>query len=841
MTEPFDDQKAALLSIHRQRLHMLEQQAAQFGLLIPPHIQLELDATRQAIARLESEPAAAESLPTPPPATDVVLLFTVNNGEITLTARGVRGQSLQTTFVVPWSEDRVNYVLYVLRTAARSTATVRSAQLHRAGLDPREIGHQLYQATFSPPVAQLYAATQAAGEGRVRLRIHTPSPELARLPWELLHNGDDFLCLDRDTPTVRGVTVRPRAMRPEIPLRVLVVGGIASDAAPLRLDQEQAIIERNLAPAIERGEVILQALIGPTLEQELPTLLGRFRPHVLHIAGHGGLEGLRVADRDGRPRQLSANTLGRLLRNVKSVQMVVLNGCELAANDVEQPGMATMLARIGIPTVVGMQFEISDVAALAFAEGFYEALGWGWPADEAIIWARSRMTYYAPTPDVMEWVTPAVYVASDDVQVREVAAPPPNISNDAIYRGLLEITWDDDVVSDADQARLERKRIDLGISPERAAVLEREVRLTLAASALQAAQTASKEGAFEEARSAYRRTLLLDPENLSALSAMRRWAAWPDDLLPISRSVVERIEQLWQVQLPGRIFATTWSPNGQYLALATEWGLMIYDIDTLQIQFKLSGTDVLSYSVAWSPDGRFLGAGGDNGTVRIWDLTESMELSSVHGPNAHIHALAWSPRSPSLLAVGDHEGNLNLWEVRPHAAGDPVLVKPLEGHNGAIYSVAWSLDGQTLASGAGDRTIHLNHADDDSHRQLKGHADWVRRLAWHPNNIFLASSSGDQSVCVWECQTTTLRTRLSGHAGWVRGLVWSPDGSLLVSGGGDGRVRLWDGVEYLQLRELGGGLGLINDLSIRPDGRVIAVGSFEGVLTLWGVPPLEWS
>ncbi|HYF65253.1 MAG TPA: CHAT domain-containing protein, partial [Herpetosiphonaceae bacterium] len=564
-------------------------------------------------------------------------------------------------------------------------------------------------------------------------------------------------------------------------------------------------------------------------------LLGRFRPHLLHIAGHGGLEGLRVADSSGHPRQLSAAMLGRLLRNVKSVQMVVLNGCELAATDTSQFGMAATLARIGIPTVVGMQFEISDIAALAFAEGFYEALGWGWPADEAISWARSRMTYYAPAPDVMEWVTPAVYVASNDVPVREAAGPAPVFSADAIYRGLLEITWEDDVVSDADQARLERKRAELGISLERAAVLEREVRHTLAEGALAAAVQLFREGDFEHSRAAYRRALLLEPENPQALAALRRWAVWPHGFVPLSQPSVPRIEELCRVTLPGRIFATAWSPDGQSLALATEWGLMIYAIRTMEIQFKLSSADVLSYSVAWSPDGRFLAAGGDNGVVRLWDLANLVELRAIRGPQAHIHALAWRPGAPHTLAVGDHEGTLNLWDVYPL----PTHLAQLEGHSGAIYSLAWSPDGTTLASGAGDRFIHLSRPDDEGHIKLQGHADWVRRLAWSADGRSLASSSGDQSVCVWDAAAHSMNTRLIGHVGWVRGLAWTADASLLISGGGDGRVRIWDPVSASQIYELGSAVGLINDLSLRPDGRVLAVGSFEGVLTLWGIPPAE--
>ncbi len=839
MTQSPEQQAMSLLLIHRQRLHVLEQQAAQFGLLVPPHIQLELETVRQSIADLEAQIPGSSGTPAPQPPNDVVFLFTpAADGSYLLTVRGHDGTSHSLTFTLPWSEDRTNYILYVLRTAARSTATVRSAELHRAGIDPRAIGFQLYSAVFAQPVAEMYARAQQDGEGRVRLRIHASSPAIGRLPWELLHNGDDFLCLDRDTPVVRGVTVRPRRFETETPLRVLVIGGIPSDAAPLRLEHEQALIERNLSAAIERGDVVLQTLIGPNLERDLPSVLGSFRPHLLHVAGHGGLDGLHVEGQNGAPRQLSANTLGRLLRNVKSVQMVVLNGCDLAATSEEQQGVALTLARLGIPAVVGMQYEISDVAALAFAEGFYEALGWGWPIQEAVTWARSRMVYYAPTPDVIEWVTPALFVATNDVAVEDPHPQPvETVSNEAIYRGLLELVWDDDVISDADQQRLERKRVELGIPPERSQILENEVRLRLSAGALTAAQTAIEASQLEQARDCFRRALVLDPDNLVALQSLRRWAYWPDDLAAISVSNVERIERLWRITLPGRIFAAAWSPDGRWLALATETGLVIYDADTLEIQFKLSGTAGLSYSVSWSPDGRYLAAGDDVGIVRLWDFQAQRVLPAVCGPHAHIHALAFRPHQPTTLAVGDNEGNLTLWTISDMPPSSQTLV---EGHGDSIYSLTWSADSSLLVAGTRDCSIHVHAPESQQERVLKGHGDWVRRLAWNRESSLLASSSGDQTVCLWEWPSGTTRARLRGHSGWVRGLSWSADNSLLFSGGGDGYVRVWSPESGTELRTLGSGeLGLINDLAMRPDGRVLAVASFEYVLTLWGIPPLD--
>lgn len=848
MSEPTLDQPAELLALHRQRLYLLEQQAATYGLLVPPHVQLELAAVREQIAELERAVPPQPVPPTPELAQDVVLIITAAEGGYVATARAPDGTSCQFAFAEPWSEDRISYLLYVLRTAARHTGTVRSGQLHKAGINPQEVGFQLYQAVFGPEMLALYQRARQAGDGRVRLRLHIEAPALARLPWELLHDGSDFLCLDRDSPLVRGVTVRPRQTASEPVLRVLVIGGVARDEAPLRLDDELAVIERKLKPALDRGEIQLHTLIGDTLERDLPSTLGSFRPHLVHVAGHGGLDGLRVPDADGRTRQISSATLRMLLRNVKSVQMVVLNGCELAANSDTQAGVATTLARVGIPTVVGMQFEISDAAAIAFAEGFYEALGWGWPAEEAVSWARSRMTYYAPDPDVMEWVTPAVYVASDDVRIDALAAPsgaPPEVDGGAqeyTYQRLLELVWQNEFVSASEQERLEQMRIDLGISAGRAAALERTVRSTLAAIALGAAQQAQADGDVEEARSKYRRTLVLEPDNSVALTMMRRWNAWPDYLRPLSRENVQELEEFWRLRSPGSIFATAWSPSGQSLAVATDNGLALYDIDTLQIQFKLSGADVWYYSVAWSPDGRYVAAGRDNGRVRIWDLTDSREIASIQGPESHVHGLAFSSGAPLALAVGNHEGNLRLWELAP---GDQPTFQaaPVDAGGGdkPIYSVAWSPDGKLLAFGGADCKIHLCDPESGEHARLEGHFDYVRRVAWSPDGTMLASSSGDQTVCLWECDTKRLKTRLTGHVGWVRGLGWTPDGALVISGGFDEQVRIWDSASSALVRVLSGRVGMVNDLTVSPDGRVLATGSFDGVLTLWGVPPRDSS
>src|SRR5947208_98987 len=88
----------------------------------------------------------------------------------------------------------------------------------------------------------------------------------------------------------------------------------------------------------------------------------------------------------------------------------------------------------------------------------------------------------------------------------------------------------------------------------------------------------------------------------------------------------------------------------------------------------------------------------------------------------------------------------------------------LKGHTNAVWSVTWSPDGKTLASGSGDMTIKLwDTASGQERATLKGHTDWVISVAFSPDGKTLASGSQDQTIKLWDVVTGKEQDTLKGH------------------------------------------------------------------------------
>ncbi len=312
----------------------------------------------------------------------------------------------------------------------------------------KDMGGRLHDAILCDDVKVSLARARDEAERQraagVRIRLHLDAaPELAILPWEFMFDPDPkvarFLALAEDTPLVRYVDlpemVRPLKITP--PIRVLgIVSNPADDRYPeLEVEKEWRSLEEALRQPIDDGRLVLHRAEKATVSSLLDTL-AESDSNILHFIGHGRFDedhqdGLLAFEGErGGVHEVSAERLGALLYNEKSLRLVVLNACEGGRSSATDPyaGMAQTLVRMRVPAVVAMQFEITDRAAIAFARQFYKGIALGRPVDTAI--TDARMAIYQLVNEV-EWATPVLYMRAPDgrifdvAEVAPVSAPPP--------------------------------------------------------------------------------------------------------------------------------------------------------------------------------------------------------------------------------------------------------------------------------------------------------------------------------------------------------------------------------------------------------------------------------
>jgi WD40 repeat protein len=340
---------------------------------------------------------------------------------------------------------------------------------------------------------------------------------------------------------------------------------------------------------------------------------------------------------------------------------------------------------------------------------------------------------------------------------------------------------------------------------------------------------------------ATRSELLGNDPVLSALLAAAAWRISPTSEARSSLATV--ISRPSRGILTGDTTAThgaknvVFSPDGNTLAVAGNDGTVrLWDMSTHQQLGAPLANSGLVFSMAFSPDGKILATGSQEGTVWLWDLRARRHLGSSLTHSGPVETITFSADGQTLIASSANE--LRLWNVTTRR-----LTEPPSKYSGSFSSVAFGPDRKTMVTNDG-RRLRLWNVNDHAHPGLQmttGTDAATHTLAISPDGKVLATSSGgggeegaSSTVRLWDLRTHHQLGMVTDQSGFVGALAFSPDGSTLALTE-RGLAQLWDVRTRHKISSPFVMPGQAFSLAFSPDGRTLASGSDNGAVWLWDV------
>jgi WD40 repeat protein len=336
-------------------------------------------------------------------------------------------------------------------------------------------------------------------------------------------------------------------------------------------------------------------------------------------------------------------------------------------------------------------------------------------------------------------------------------------------------------------------------------------------------------------------------------------------------------QQQWQGSLSEYVTAVAWSPDG-LLAASSAAGEVVVWQDGNRVSVLPAGLVSID-CLAFSSDGKFLAAGGQDGKVRVWSILDSPLSQGIGGiytldnapswvdqlawsptcnhlafslgryvqiwdadsqtvittlpfANSSVLDLAWRPNGESIAIAGN--GGVKVWSTI-NWDDDPYLIDMPS----ASIVTAWSGDGKYIASGNLDNTIAVLEYGSPHPWVMRGFPGKISNLTWSQrgsSNAPLLAVSSLEGIAVWKKEVDDKdgwnANVLTLHDSKIQALEFHPHSLLLASAADDGWLGLWTKARQVGQILEGAPRGF-SCLAWSQDGRQLAAGSQEGELIIW--------
>jgi tetratricopeptide (TPR) repeat protein len=210
-------------------------------------------------------------------------------------------------------------------------------------------------------------------------------------------------------------------------------------------------------------------------------------------------------------------------------------------------------------------------------------------------------------------------------------------------------------------------------------------------------------------------------------------------------------------------------------------------------------------SICFSRDGRLLAAGSQNKVIHLWEATTGRLLHTFRGGEKFVWSVALSPDGRWLASAASEQtirprgaNEVYLWDTKTGARR-----RELKGHQGTVFGVRFAPDGSWLASAGADGKIQVHAVPSGEGLRVLEAPGPIECLAVHPGGALLAYGSRKQ-VFLCEARTGKVVRTLSGHQGAINGVAFSGDGRFLASADlSAGLIHMWDAATGKRLKSLG--------------------------------------
>ena len=329
----------------------------------------------------------------------------------------------------------------------------------------------------------------------------------------------------------------------------------------------------------------------------------------------------------------------------------------------------------------------------------------------------------------------------------------------------------------------------------------------------------------------------------------------------------------WTAAVDDYAIAGGWTSDGAALVIGdSAGGVAVFDGKRGSCHWSQSGAHdggVLAATV--HPEDPVFATAGQDGRIRMWNVTESEPMHAVNADGGWIEHLAWAPNGQRLAATCSRQIRLydsageETWRSTDHPSTVSAIAWSGAGEiatacygrvtyfdaakgavrqqlewKGSLVSLVLSPDGDIVACGSQDNSVHFWRRSSGEDSMMSGYPGKPSALAFDSSGTLLATGGGE-AVTVWSFQDGgpegTRPGVLHMHPRPISSLAFERVGRRLASGGRDGTVIIWSVEDDGEGEPIGAALleDAVSELYWRPDGRALAALDAQGGVTVWRV------